>query len=151
MASETKSTAIQKSLFGFCAQFSDAVEPMQPYFGHRVVTKRRTLLELQSRAQGHLSSLSAVWSPNNDFWENRFIQFFLIDCSENNRLLTGSVIYGRDRSGRKQSVNNDKLKLILLLLLLFFVYLFAFKFSLLNCPSMREKTSNQSRCLLQKN
>ena len=146
MASETKSTAIQKSLFGFCAQFSDAVEPMQPYFGHRVVTKRRTLLELQSRAQGHLSSLSAVWSPNNDFWENRFIQFFwlvvrkTIDSSQEVWFTEGI-----DRAG------NRALKLILLLLLLFFVYLFAFKFSLLNCPSMREKTSNQSRCLLQKN
>ena len=40
MATETKSTAIQKSLFGFGAHFLDAIAPVQPYFGDRVVTMR---------------------------------------------------------------------------------------------------------------
>ena len=31
----------------------------------------------KSRAQGHFGFLTAVWSPNNDLWENGLIQFFL--------------------------------------------------------------------------
>ena len=30
----------------------------------------------KSRAQGHFGFLTAVWSPNNDLWENGLIQFF---------------------------------------------------------------------------
>ena len=102
MATETKSTAIRKSLFGFGAHFLDAVELVQPYFGDRVVTKRWTLLELQSQVQVRFSSLSAVWSPNNDFWENRLIQFFwLVDRKKVDSSQEVWFTEGIDRAGNR--------------------------------------------------
>ena len=35
-----------------------------------------TSLSTQSRAEGHFGSLSAVWSPDNDLWENGLMCVF---------------------------------------------------------------------------
>ena len=91
---------------------------------------------LQSWAQGHFGSLSAVWLPNYELWENGSIQFFwLVDRKTIASTQGVRCTEGIDRAGNRTLIMINSNCFYGSYCCFFCVW----KFSLINCLSMHEK------------